>query len=76
MLVRSETTACPRAEDFATGDAVWYEVATRRGDDFRVEALVLAVGETRVLVAFDHWADGRRVRRQARPHRLTRREVR
>ena len=56
---------------FEVGQKVWYEVATRGDkDDFRVAAVVVATSARRVTVEFNHWSDGRLVRRAARPHRL------
>lgn len=56
--------------DFHVGDRVWYEVATRTGDDFRVPAVVRGLTRRRVIVEFRHWADGRKVRRRASVYRV------
>lgn len=73
---RTPTPPSPKGEgvsslSFAKGDLVWYEVARKDGDQFRVPAVVISATERRVLIEFSHWFDGRLVRRLARPHRIS-----
>lgn len=60
-----------QTQGFDVGDRVRYEVAKKNGDSWQVWATVIATTPRRVVVEFSHWADGRPVRRAARPYRLS-----
>lgn len=56
---------------FHVGQAVLYEIAKKDGGSWQMLSRVIAVTEKRVTVEFEHWDDGRLVRRSARPYRLS-----